>query len=90
MWRHRRDVEMLASFNDHMLADIGLTRSDLRNASSEARWHDPTAQLITRRPEHRENRCDTSFRLACQIAGTTGVGSRGDVGALAPSAVLTW
>jgi uncharacterized protein YjiS (DUF1127 family) len=90
IWRHRRDVEILASFNDHMLADIGLTRADLRDASAESRWHDPAAHLIARRPEHRENRCGNSFRLASQNAGTTSVGARGDVGALAPSAVLTW
>ena len=32
-WRTRRDVAKLETFDDHMLADIGLTRGDVEWAS---------------------------------------------------------
>ena len=31
-WRDRRTVETLTDFDDHMLADIGLTRDDVQRA----------------------------------------------------------
>ena len=40
--------DMLASLDEHMLADIGLTRSDLRAAFSEPLWRDPTSLLVNR------------------------------------------
>src|SRR5919201_5078282 len=46
--RNRRNLEFLASLDDRMLRDIGLTRSDLRSALSEAFWRDPGAALISR------------------------------------------
>lgn len=51
IWRHWRDVEMLASFDDHMLADIGLTRADLHDVLAEPRWCDPATLLNRRRRE---------------------------------------
>lgn len=51
--RHRRDAAMLASFNDRMLADIGLTRADLNDAFAEPPWRDPTAVLVVRARERR-------------------------------------
>ena len=39
-----------------MLADIGITRSDLRDAFSEPFWDDPTALLRERAIERRLNR----------------------------------
>jgi uncharacterized protein YjiS (DUF1127 family) len=47
-YMHRRDAAVLASFDDRMLADIGLTRSDLRAAFSEPLWRDPTVLLVNR------------------------------------------
>jgi uncharacterized protein YjiS (DUF1127 family) len=47
-FKHRRDAAVLATFDDRMLADIGLTRSDLREAFSEPLWRDPTALLVNR------------------------------------------
>ena len=41
--KNRRDAAMLAGMDDRMLADIGLTRSDLRDAYAEPLWRDPTA-----------------------------------------------
>jgi len=54
--RNRRDAAVLASFNDRMLADIGLTRSDLHDAFAEPRWRDPTAVLVARAEERRTAR----------------------------------
>jgi uncharacterized protein YjiS (DUF1127 family) len=54
--RNRRDAAVLASFNERMLADIGLTRSDLRDAFAEPPWRDPTAVLVTRAQERRTAR----------------------------------
>ena len=51
IWRHWREVEMLASFDDHMLADIGLTRADLHDVLAVPRWCDPATLLNRRRRE---------------------------------------
>jgi uncharacterized protein YjiS (DUF1127 family) len=53
VWQHRRDTEFLAGLDDHMLADIGLSRADVQDALAVSRWHDPTALLIDRRCERR-------------------------------------
>jgi uncharacterized protein YjiS (DUF1127 family) len=55
-WRHRGDLAMLASFDERMLRDIGLTRSDLNDALSEPLWRDPTAVLVRRQRERRSVR----------------------------------
>jgi uncharacterized protein YjiS (DUF1127 family) len=52
-WRHRNDAAMLAAFDDRMLADIGLTRSDLNDALGEPLWRDPTSVLARRQRERR-------------------------------------
>lgn len=54
--RNRRDAAMLAGLDRHMLADIGLTRSDVSDAFSEPFWEDPTALLRERALERRWNR----------------------------------
>lgn len=46
--KHRRALAHLAELDDQMLADIGLTRSDLRDAYSEPLWRDPTSLLARR------------------------------------------
>ena len=51
--KNRRDAFRLAHLDDRMLADIGLTRSDLRDAYAEPPWHDPTAILTRRAVERR-------------------------------------
>src|SRR3979490_1227724 len=56
MVKNRRDATMLAGLDDRMLADIGLTRGDLRDAYSEPVWRDPTAILVSRAHERRINR----------------------------------
>lgn len=54
--RNRLEASALARLDDHMLADIGLTRSDLRDAYSEPLWHDPTDVLAGRAAERRTRR----------------------------------
>ncbi|WP_246251613.1 DUF1127 domain-containing protein [Ancylobacter pratisalsi] len=52
----RRLIAELGEFDDHMLRDIGLTRSDLRDASSGPVWQDPTSVLVVRAVERRASR----------------------------------
>lgn len=54
--KHRRNASMLTGMDDRMLADIGLTRSDLRDAYAEPLWRDPTDVLASRVREKRFNR----------------------------------
>lgn len=54
--RHRRDAALLAGLDHRMLADIGITRSDVRDAFSEPFWNDPTELLHERAHERRVNR----------------------------------
>jgi uncharacterized protein YjiS (DUF1127 family) len=54
--RHRREASVLAGVDQRMLADIGITRSDVRDAFSEPFWDDPTALLRERALERRRNR----------------------------------
>jgi uncharacterized protein YjiS (DUF1127 family) len=52
----RQDLARLADLDDRMLADIGLTRSDLHAAHFAPPWQDPTSIL-----EQRVNRRSASF-----------------------------
>jgi uncharacterized protein YjiS (DUF1127 family) len=63
MLKNRRDAVILAGMDEHMLADIGLTRGDVRDAFSEPVWRDPTAILVSRAHERRINRRRTSTGL---------------------------
>jgi len=68
--KHRRVLSELASLDDRRLADIGLTRSDLRDARSQPLWHDPTRMLAGRAATRRVSRRRTAFELsAAKIAG---------------------
>ncbi len=53
---HRRDMRALCEMNDQMLKDIGLDRSDLRDAVSTHWWSDPTDVLVTRAVERQAAR----------------------------------
>jgi uncharacterized protein YjiS (DUF1127 family) len=50
---HRRELTRVADRDDRMLADIGLSRSDLCDARSEPFWVDPTIVLQQRRAPSR-------------------------------------
>jgi uncharacterized protein YjiS (DUF1127 family) len=52
----RRDALRLASLDDRMLADIGLNRSDLRDAFAQLPWRDPSDVLVRRAAERRSSR----------------------------------
>ena len=59
--KNRRDIKVLASLDDRMLSDMGLTRGDVRDAVSEPLWRDPSAILVMRSLEGRRGqlrRCD--------------------------------
>ena len=47
-FRHRHDAAILMRFDDRMLADIGLTARDVREAFNEPVWRDPTELLVER------------------------------------------
>ena len=51
--RHRHEATALAGLDRRMLADIGISRSDVRDAFSEPFWEDPTALLRERAMERR-------------------------------------
>jgi len=55
-FRHRSDAAVLAGLDDRMLADMGLTRSDLRDAFAAPLWEDPTDLLRARALERRLSR----------------------------------
>lgn len=54
--RNRQNATVLAGLDRRMLADIGLTRSDVQDAFSTPLWEDPTALLSERAIERRMNR----------------------------------
>jgi uncharacterized protein YjiS (DUF1127 family) len=58
-WRHRNDMTVLASLDERALADMGLTRADVRDAIAQPLWRDPTAVLAERRRE----RCVNDYRV---------------------------
>jgi hypothetical protein len=62
-WRNRRDAAVLARFDDRMLADIGLNRSDIHDAYAQPLWQDPTTILARRVWERRfyRDRAKTKF-----------------------------
>ncbi len=67
--RNRRDANQLVRLDDRMLADIGLTRSDLRDAFAGSLWRDPTRLLARRHAERRCNRRRTTFEHAAANGG---------------------
>lgn len=55
-WQHRRQVLALVEADDRMLADIGLTRSDLNGALSAPSTEDPSYYLSRARQERLRHR----------------------------------
>jgi uncharacterized protein YjiS (DUF1127 family) len=52
--RHRQELAILAGADDRALADIGLNRTDLRDALSQPVWRDPSELLTLRAGERRQ------------------------------------
>ena len=65
--KNRRDATMLAELDARMLADIGLTRSDLRDAYAEPLWRDPTDILARRARDRRRHRAGAVAGSAAQL-----------------------
>ena len=65
--KNRREAAILTGLDDRMLADIGLTRGDVRDAYSEPVWRDPTAILVNRAQERRVNRRRTGPGLTTRV-----------------------
>ena len=64
--KNRRDAMRLVDLDDRMLADIGITRSDLRDAYSGAPWRDPSELLARRATERRVRGRRTELTCAVQ------------------------
>jgi len=64
IWRRHRDMQRLSRLDHRMLADIGLTRDDVRVAIAAPRWRDPTVLLSERRSGRRESRRRAALQLA--------------------------
>lgn len=52
-WQNRRDVRMLLEFDDRMLSDIGLTRTDVTSALASPPDVDPSRRLRVMAVERR-------------------------------------
>ena len=57
--KNRHDAMRLAELDDRMLADIGLSRSDLRDAYALPLWRDPSDVLARRAADRRSRRSRT-------------------------------
>jgi uncharacterized protein YjiS (DUF1127 family) len=61
--KHRREIIQLADFDDHMLKDIGLTRSDVEGALAEPLIYNPSLVLVRSAERHsRAERLATPLR----------------------------
>lgn len=79
--KNRREAGMLAGMDDRMLADIGLTRSDLRDAYAEPLWRDPTDILAGRVRDKRRYRRNQSeeFIVSPSLAPDDGSASAASI-----------
>lgn len=62
--RHRNEAVMLVRADDHLLRDLGLSRSDVRDAFSGPPWEDPTVLLRARALERRLGRHQVAHGLS--------------------------
>jgi uncharacterized protein YjiS (DUF1127 family) len=85
--KHRRAAQALARFDDRMLADIGLTRADLRDAYAESLWGDPTLRLRARALERRLARHGISHGFAPERAFASPLAPKVDAAAVSQARV---
>ena len=75
--KNRHDAMRLAELDDRMLSDIGLNRSDLRDAFAMPPWRDPGGLLARRVAERRGSRhraqssCVTVPTVSSELFGTS-------------------
>lgn len=74
--KHRYDATMLAEMDDRMLADIGLSRSDIRDAIAQPLWNDPTAVLASRALERRKHRAPALIQVSPPLVPQVGFSVR--------------
>jgi uncharacterized protein YjiS (DUF1127 family) len=72
--KNRHDAAILAQFDDRMLSDIGISRSDLRDAYAEPLWRDPTYILASRARERRINRQVVTLTAPSLVPSETELG----------------
>jgi len=53
---HRDQLQRLAECDDHLLADIGVTREEMKAALSAPFWRDPSEELVRRLSELKTDR----------------------------------
>ena len=70
---YRREMQVLARFDDRMLADIGLNRADVQDAYSSSILSDPTIMLRSRALERRLARHGITHGLATGLAAKKAV-----------------
>lgn len=76
-FRHRHDAAVLLHLDDRMLADIGLTRREVRQAFDEPVWRDPTQLLVDRVARPRAVRTRAAPSIVPEIGRARAIGSRG-------------
>src|SRR5690348_8569510 len=75
--KNRHDAMRLAELDDRMLADIGLNRSDLRDAYALPLWRDPSDVLARRAADRRGRRsrpkpnCVPVVTVSSELFGTS-------------------
>ncbi len=69
-WRNRREIRHLLEFDDHMLADIGLSRSDVLAAMMSDPFDDPSNRLI--RSRNKSRAADRSAKRLAKNSVTNG------------------
>jgi uncharacterized protein YjiS (DUF1127 family) len=62
-WRHRREIRNLSEFDDRMLSDIGLTRSEVQGALAEP-FFSHRAVLLARWDESASSAKNSNTRRA--------------------------
>lgn len=67
---HRREVTDVLRLDDHMLKDIGLTRTDVLNALAGPSSIDPSVVLRLRRGEDRLRPCDREAQVGRLMRGS--------------------
>lgn len=74
---HRDQLQRLAEYEDHLLADIGFTREDMNAALAAPFWHDPSEQLVRRLSGLKADRgCRTVGETAPESGRSVGLLSR--------------